>query len=1347
MADILYKGLLVYRRINDGKKRGMGRMKKNLLYRICSVFLAAAMVLTCVPQTGLYAFAEEAASQEEEGQTDARTSPVSLDDDDQPEPGVDDNQNDTDQPGENQHNSNQNGGEQSGDEGEPGQNQEDNEPVNADSEVPTEEGVAPLADGNEEDPDEEEPEEEKQEFTVDFSSIKVNSKTYDKGKHSISGFPLWSVREMALNLTFKVTGTTKENTAYEQTGTISLEYDSVTTTSRFADVYEEFAPTECGEYTLELSVPVDSIDDTQYNFSEDSLQKSFHFYILPLQKEETKITGISEDRVVNGKTYLADKVYDGTPYNLSRHIGNAKVKAFPKDYETDSGIDITDVAEPLEFYVKKKIPDSDNEYDDGVRIDRDDLTNVPVDVGEYALYVKLLPNSKKNYVANEATYYFNIKKQALTITVNDQEMYVGDAPLTADEPLPEDRFIEQYQIEGLLDADRDAFMEELKIVPTQNIVADKTGIYEHVLVVSGIDMDDWSNYDFAEWNSATLTVKGQLYGVKSDLRAVTNVPNGTSLEEIAKTYLPKKATIYLYRGGKKPETSGGAGNTGGSGSSETPDPTEPDIVVDSAEIMWNTRGTSYNVATKTAQTFKMQGTVILPDLVYADDDTSLTVTVSVSVREAYNGQAIMPNADTPTGTVGVGTRVRLYTEEEGAQIWYTLDASDPSTSKTSRLYTGLIEITNTMTVKAIARVPGKRDSEVLRRVYYYNKKLNAGSEDDPDEPEVPDEDIPRDENGNKLPIPDDLWVTDVEQYIYTGKAIKPEVRVYDHKKRLEEKKDYTISYKNNVNAADKDNPSKAPTITIKGKGNYEGTLLKTFTISPKNIADADVKADALSVAFNNKAQKPVLTVTWNGKKLANNKDYSFDAAPKTEAGNYLLTITGIGNYTGEKKEIPFSITKGVPVSKLTVSKIPAYTYTGEKIEPEITVKNGKDVLSKGKDYTLSYEDNVEVGTASIIITGAEKSRFDGVKRVTFSIKEAALMNKAKIAMQFASGTMYTGKEITASAYDVTVDLKVNGVTQTRKLEKDKDYKVTYQNNVKAGTATVVFEGINSYRGTQKKTFKITAYDVLLNPNNKLSIQAAESYPYMKGGSTQKPVVKFDGKTLTEGTDYTLSYKSHTAAGSYATMTIKGKGNFTGSAVKGYLVEVQNLSKMTVAPADKVYQAKANIYKTTVRVYDTNGKQLSAGKDYDKNFTYTYSVIPGDMKIATADGKERKVGDEVAATDIIPYGTKIKVTVNAAGSNYTGTAEGFYSITRADIAKAKVTVPQQTYTGKPIELKEKDISVLMNGMPVSSDEYKIISYTNNVNKGTAKLTIQGQGNYGGTKTVTFKIKGKSLFKLF
>ena len=389
--------------------------------------------------------------------------------------------------------------------------------------------------------------------------------------------------------------------------------------------------------------------------------------------------------------------------------------------------------------------------------------------------------------------------------------------------------------------------------------------------------------------------------------------------------------------------------------------------------------------------------------------------------------------------------------------------------------------------------------------------------------------------------------------------------------------------------------------------------------------------------------------------------------------------------------------------------------------------------------TLSYEDNVEVGTAAVIIKGAEKSRFAGVKRVTFSINAVAAMNKAKVELDWGNTpAIYTGKAVTASDYKVEVQAKVNGVTETRRLVKDKDYKVTYQNNVKAGTATAVFEGINAYSGTLKKTFKISAYDVQTNPTGKLVVESRTAYPYMKGGSTPKPVIKFDGKTLTEGTDYTLSYKNHTAAGNYAVMTIKGKGNFTGSAQAGFTVERQDISNLTVSPVDKVYQAKANIYKTTVRVYDTNGKQLSAGKDYDKNVTYTYAATK-----RLENGTVLRAGDAIDAAVILPVGTQIQVTVNAAGSNYEGTATGIYTITRADISKAKVTVPDQTYSGKAIELKESEISVMLNGMILSSQDYKITGYTNNVNKGTAKLTIQGLGDYGGTKTVTFKIKGKSL----
>lgn len=1171
-------------------------------------------------------------------------------------------------------------------------------------------------------------------FEADFTSIRADDKTYDGLAHSISGYASDESSKSGepFTYTIQVTDETRKREAeknQDQDGDDENQNDESQDESGYikkvenvpiteiVQRYKEIAPVDVGRYKLEI---FSEVKQDVYEYDGEPLMKRV-FYVTLLQKREMKLAGV---------TGITDKEYNGEPVDFSNQITNAKLL-------TNQGVDVTENAE-LTFAITGT---TSTGADYSKEVDLDKVSeSMPQSAGKYELHVKLVEKEPRNYVENEWIYPFEIKRRKISITVKEQEMHVGEEGIEAGAALP-DRFGDQYQVEGLLEADEDDFKKKLSVVLPQAVEANEAGVYD--LVLSGLAEADWPDYEIT-WTGAKLTVKGQLHKIKEELKAVTNVPNGTTLEEIAGSYLPKKTTIYLYKSGKAPKPAASAGKDDEESSDE-------DIEM-TAEIVWDTTrtapGTSYNINTKTPQTFKMTGTVQLPELVYADPQASLTVAVSVSVREAYDGQALKPSADIKTGLVSLGTVVRLSTTEENAEIIYTIQADNPAFSLTNKVYTEPIEIRSTMTIRAIARVKGKRDSEELRVTYYLDKTLNPGGNDpnNPD-PDVPLEDIPKDENGKPTKIPEGLWVTDVTGYIYTGKAIKPEVRVYDYKTRLEEKKDYTISYKNNINAADKAS-AKAPTITVTGKGNYEGKLLKTFTISPKDISDPDVKTDDLTVAFNGKAQKPVPVLTWNGKKLAANKDYSYDATPQTAANKYPISLVGTGNYTG-KRNISFEIINdGVPVSKLTVAKIPAQTYTGSAIKPELTVKFGKDVLAENRDYTLSYEDNVEVGTASVIITGTGKdkmSRFFGVKRVTFSINAVAVMSKAKAELLWGTTpAIYTGKEITASDYLVTVQVNTNGVTETRKLVKDKDYKVTYQNNVKAGNATAVFEGINAYSGTLKKTFKISAYDLQMDPNKKLNIQVQESYPYMKGGSTQKPVVKFDGKVLTEGTDYTLAYKNHTAAGNYAAMTIKGKGNFTGSVLKGYTVTVQNLKELTVSPADKAYQAKANSYQTKVQVLDSNGKALSAGKDYDKNFIYTYERATKVNDATTGAEVSRKKGDVVAATDLVPAMTEIRVTVNAAGTNYEGTASGTYRIGRASLANAKVTIPTQTYTGKAIEPKETEITVVLNGMVVSPQDYKIISYTNNVNKGTAKLTIQGQGeNYGGTKTVSFKIKSKSL----
>ena len=131
-------------------------------------------------------------------------------------------------------------------------------------------------------------------------------------------------------------------------------------------------------------------------------------------------------------------------------------------------------------------------------------------------------------------------------------------------------------------------------------------------------------------------------------------------------------------------------------------------------------------------------------------------------------------------------------------------------------------------------------------------------------------------------IPDGIWMTDLQAggYTYTGKAITPSFRVYDGKKMLAVKKDYTVSYKNNIKAATADDAKKAPTITVKSTGNYKGTETRTFTINPASLDGTEqrINIDNLYLAApagkNPKGIKAVPVVTDNGKKLSENKDYT-----------------------------------------------------------------------------------------------------------------------------------------------------------------------------------------------------------------------------------------------------------------------------------------------------------------------------------------------------------------------------------------------------------------------------------------------------------------------------------------
>ena len=190
-------------------------------------------------------------------------------------------------------------------------------------------------------------------------------------------------------------------------------------------------------------------------------------------------------------------------------------------------------------------------------------------------------------------------------------------------------------------------------------------------------------------------------------------------------------------------------------------------------------------------------------------------------------------------------------------------------------------------------------------------------------------------------------VAAIKARTYTGKAIKPAVTVTLSGKTLKKGTDYTVAYKNNTNAG-------TATVTIKGKGDYTGTVTASFKINPASLAKAKVAA-IQARTYTGKAIKPAVTVTLSGKTLKKGTDYTVAYRNNTKVGTATVTITGKGDYTGTVtasfRIIPASLTKA------KVAAIKAQTYGGKAIKPTVKVTLSSKALKKGTDYTVAYKNN------------------------------------------------------------------------------------------------------------------------------------------------------------------------------------------------------------------------------------------------------------------------------------------------------------------------------------------------------------------------------------------------------
>ena len=223
--------------------------------------------------------------------------------------------------------------------------------------------------------------------------------------------------------------------------------------------------------------------------------------------------------------------------------------------------------------------------------------------------------------------------------------------------------------------------------------------------------------------------------------------------------------------------------------------------------------------------------------------------------------------------------------------------------------------------------------------------------------------------------------------------------------------------------------------------------------------------------------------------------------------------------------------------------------------------------------------------ASIGVKGSKHKECTVCKKVleTAEIPALSRISISKASVTLSTSTYaYDGKAETPS-----VTVKVGGKT----LKKDTDYTVSYSNNTKVGTAKVTITGKGNYTGSVSKTYSIK------NNFKKATVSGISTKAFTGKNITQSITVKYNGKTLKNGTDYTVSYSSNKNIGT-ATVKIAGKGSYTGTITKTFKInpakqEIQKLTAKSKAFfVDWAQKGSATGYEIQ---YATNSKFTSAKK--------------------------------------------------------------------------------------------------------------------------------------------------------
>ena len=481
--------------------------------------------------------------------------------------------------------------------------------------------------------------------------------------------------------------------------------------------------------------------------------------------------------------------------------------------------------------------------------------------------------------------------------------------------------------------------------------------------------------------------------------------------------------------------------------------------------------------------------------------------------------------------------------------------------------------------------------------------------------------------------------------------------------------------------------------------------------------------------------KEALCIYDSGRKyeLIEGKDYEVTVTTQTVIENeqekitYKLVMTGIGEYEGRMER---TVTKTqLTLSEAMVSDIAPQEYTGFEITQETGIKlkvnNGNVTLTEGKDYTVSYVDNISAGTGFVIITGM--GNYTGEVRKEFTIT----------GMKLTEEMFEKIPDVTFTGYDLKTDTGViiNGTNKNidYKLIEGIDYTLKYSANKNVGEAKVTVVGRGNYAGELPLTFQILSKD--FSQTAVVSIGGSyDTYEIAYTGKALKPsvVVMENGEKLSKN-DYTVEYGNNINIGTEAYVLIKGKRNYTGE-VKKYFTIVPKTEKQIKLSSKMVSLKNSYLYTDGETLMQPELYVISGTKQLKKDVDYT--VLYQDKRGAqlteiTAAGEYK-----VIVTGIGKYSGKVTKKLTLIAENQKELTDKLTEVTLVSEIESLV------YTGKAVTPRVKVVDKVNENELLLGTDYKV-SYMDNKAAGAARIVIKGKGAYKGEVVKTFDIRPKNL----